>query len=420
MKRKNSSRMKTAAAFGSPPKNVASQPAPSAETHSVSTPPAAERAPVIQPEKRPGIGSLRIPAILLEGDLAPAAPASGTGQRYALGPTVLAARMEIKGELPDAYGTRRLLLTARDPHWLYAHWDLTLDQQRQYNARSADRHLILRIFVETPENRPVTEVHVHPESRHWFVHVDRAGTRYVSELGFYDTTGNWESISMSGAALLPPDSPSSNLSVRFATIPYDLTFEQMLSLLKGGMGTDAPFAGLAELARGEVIPESAGVPGQAEFRTAQPKHTGVAGRDPARVAALISSAIAQLLRRHVAGSPGVGAPASLEAAPSSPAGGQPAAQGFWLNVNADLIVYGATDPSATVEIGGRPVPLRRDGSFSCRFALPDGYYELSVVAASADETQGRSAQLTFSRSTAQGVGEQSPDPSLGVPPPGVE
>ena len=35
--------------------------------------------------------------------------------------------------VPEAYGTQRLLLTARDPHWLYARWDLTRDQQRKYN-----------------------------------------------------------------------------------------------------------------------------------------------------------------------------------------------------------------------------------------------------------------------------------------------
>ena len=77
-----------------------------------------------------------IPDILLEGDR-PASPApGGPGQRYALGPT---PPPEHQGgaettELPEAYGTKRLILTARDPHWLYARWDLTREQQNQYNA----------------------------------------------------------------------------------------------------------------------------------------------------------------------------------------------------------------------------------------------------------------------------------------------
>src|SRR5688572_31722682 len=33
---------------------------------------------------------------------------------------------------------------------------------------------------------------------------------------------------------------------------------------------------------------------------------------------------------------------------------------------------------ATVTIGGRPIRLRPDGSFSYRFSLPDGEYELPI------------------------------------------
>jgi len=83
-------------------------------------------------------------------------------------------------------------------------------------------------------------------------------------------------------------------------------------------------------------------------------------------------------------------------------------------VNAELIVYGATEPDATVSIGGRKIKLRPDGSFSYRFALPDGNYEMPVVAISADETDGRAAELKFSRDTEyRGEVDAHPqDPSL--------
>jgi hypothetical protein len=113
------------------------------------------------------------------------------------------------------------------------------------------------------------------------------------------------------------------------------------------------------------------------------------------------------------------------AAPTSPAeafGGisspvaKPGARekGFWFNVNAELIVYGATEPDATVSIGGRRIKLRPDGSFSYRFALPDGNYEMPVVAISADRTDGRAAELKFSRGTEYRgeVGAHPQDPSL--------
>jgi uncharacterized protein len=111
-------------------------------------------------------------------------------------------------------------------------------------------------------------------------------------------------------------------------------------------------------------------------------------------------------------------------APTSPAGAvsisspmtKPGGKekGFWFNVNAELVVYGATEVDATVTIGGRKIKLRRDGSFSYRFALPDGNYEMPVVAISADGTDGRAAELKFNRGTEYrgDVGAHPQDPSL--------
>ena len=127
--------------------------------------------------------NVEIPPLMLEGDQ-PAPPAvSGPGQKFALGPVPPAQHPEpAEAELPEAYGTKKLFLTARDPHWLYAHWDLTRDQQMKLNARSADGHLILRIYAGRLEGHPICEIHVHPESRHWFAHVERAGSSYAAEL----------------------------------------------------------------------------------------------------------------------------------------------------------------------------------------------------------------------------------------------
>ena len=102
---------------------------------------------------------------------------------------------------------------------------------------------------------------------------------------------------------------------------------------------------------------------------------------------------------------------------SSPFGVREKGKGFWFNVNAELIIYGATEPDATVTIGGRQIKLRPDGSFSYRFALPDGKYDLPAVALSNDATDSRTAELKFSRSTDYhgDVGRHPQDPSLKPP-----
>lgn len=93
-----------------------------------------------------------------------------------------------------------------------------------------------------------------------------------------------------------------------------------------------------------------------------------------------------------------------------------AARRFWFNINAEVIVYGATEPDATVTVDGQPVALRPDGSFTLRFALPDGEYELEAVATAADGAEQRLARLKFARRTHY-RGEVGPHPSGLVNPP---
>ncbi len=90
--------------------------------------------------------------------------------------------------------------------------------------------------------------------------------------------------------------------------------------------------------------------------------------------------------------------------------------GFWFSINAELVLYGATEPDATVTIGGQPIQLRPDGTFSCRLALPDGNHTITVSAVSA-QGELRQAELKVSRRTDyQGeVGSTPRDPSLHPP-----
>jgi len=377
--------------------------------------------------------SLKIPALLLEGD-EPSGPAvSGPGQRYALGPTPPPEHSGLSlesGELPEAYGTERLLLTARDPHWLYAHWDLTQDQLRRYNSLSADRHLVLRVYIDGVNGSPLAEVHVHPESRNWFVHVGRGGTRFVAELGYFAKSGRqWVKIAVSLPTLTPADSLSSDTSARFATIPLDVPFEQLLALVRTAVRENVPLAEAILQLRAAGFEN---LPGAAQL--AAPRWTPAQERalaelvsmDQMRRVWIGSLEITELIRRKFveelssAGAAQFSIPSSPSGAVtsiSSPYGGISRPKGFWFNVNAELIIYGATEPDASVTIGGRRIVLRPDGTFSYRFSLPDGRYELPAVATSADGDDQRSAELKFGRSTKYGgdVGQHPQDPTLKPP-----
>ena len=72
---------------------------------------------------------------------------------------------------------------------------------------------------------------------------------------------------------------------------------------------------------------------------------------------------------------------------------------FWLVADAELIVYGATEPDATVTIGGQPIKLNPDGTFRFRMLFPDGCIDYPIMAVAADGEQTRSIHMKFDRET---------------------
>lgn len=435
-----------------------------------------------------GLGSvakIAIPPILLEGD--ELRPAPGIGQKFSTGPTADAARTETSpGELPEAYGTGRLLLTARDPYCLYVHWDFTGEQQRRYRELSPDHRLVLRIHQERLEGPVAAELDTHPESRYAFIRVASPGGKYVAELGYYATGGLWKSITASDPTVAPMDLVADQQSVRFATLTFappipsnaapaqpnhnspaatavgmsragkpssdvplsepHLTVGARYSASEPGQPGPVPGRRRYTIGVGEpepVFPDQAPFEKQAvncEISPSAPSPVSVPEWTLEQELALAELIDWHLMRHEWLGSaeiedlirakirragislPGVLSPVPAAAMPAliSSVGMAEARplenRGFWLNVNAELVIYGATEPDAKVAIGGRPIRLRPDGTFSYRFALPDGSYQLPVTAVS-PEGEVRQAELDFYRGTAYAgeVGSHPQDPALKAP-----
>jgi len=421
----------------------------------------------------------KIPSILFEGDDSAPAPNTSPVQKFAVGADVRGPGPESgAGKLPESYGTGRMLLTARDPQCLYAHWDLTADQQRHYNDLSIHHHLIVRVHRESTAGPLMTEIPVHPESRHLFIDLDSGPGRYVAQLGYYPPGEPWKSIAISGPAVTLAESSVAERPLQFASVafaalppakidspPLTEAYDSSSAHLASPESQHAPvlptleraFLGF-EHAAVAPVPVQTEVPSPASGASAERTEVPIvpsSGRSwpgplrgptivPASVpawsavqehslAALIhwsltryassgSAEIEELIR----GESRPGELSSLQAAAirqqlpiSSAALGEappPESRNFWFNVNAELVIYGATESDAQVTIGGRPVRLRPDGTFSFRFALPDGSYQLPVAAVSSHGDL-RIAELEFYRGTAYSgdVGASPRDPSLQTP-----
>jgi hypothetical protein len=400
---------------------------------------------------------------LLEGEAAPAPLPSGPGQRFALGVGTLApASAASPSTLPDAYGTRRLFVAARDPHWLYAYWDLSEDEAQLYRSFARDGQLALNVRTEPAGNETLPRVAFPPGARSWFIQVGQADTEFMVELGYEDAGGSWQVVAVAPAVRTPREAMAAAGATEFTTIPVDVPFGTILAKVKEIVQEAASVAPPAPAPR-PATPSAA--PPAAPLRPvelapiveviAQLREEGF--RDlprPAEAPARVwtpaqERALAAVLRldelhrvwvgsqdltamvQARLGQPGVTAagPAGGASQPA-PAGGQPLgvssgaapmppapARGFWFNVNAELVIYGATEPDATLTVGGRVVPLRPDGTFSLRFALPDGEYALPAVAVAAAGDDRRTAGLEFRRRTTyQGDVTASPaDPALQPP-----
>ena len=72
---------------------------------------------------------------------------------------------------------------------------------------------------------------------------------------------------------------------------------------------------------------------------------------------------------------------------------------FWLVADAELIVYGATDPNAKLTIGNEDIPLAADGTFRLQVPFRDGSQKYEIKAVDISGNQEKSITMNFERNT---------------------
>ena len=301
------------------------------------------------------------------------------------------------GELPEAYGTGRLFLTARDPHWLYAYWDLNWQQMADYRGQASDGRLLLRIF-EKSHGDPIQVLTLGHDSRNWYIPVNKAATTYSAELGFWRHDGHFHVINRSREATTPPDAISPDTTARFVTIPIDIPFRELFEIIRGHMRAGEALADALHRLQlaGFRFPFKLGLELGPWTADQAAELERILGGDLFRRIQMGSFEITEWLRRRMQEELSSGMFSSFSPSGASWSGAAPQ-KGFWFAVNAELIIYGATEPNAKVTIDGKPVKLRSDGTFSFQYTFPDGQYKLPVVAVSAGGDDKREVQLTFER-----------------------
>lgn len=132
-------------------------------------------------------------------------------------------------ELPRSYGTDMLCLMARDPHTLFAYWDVNWDAAFR-DQKPTDRKVHLRVFSAAGSEHVATEIE--PLETYCSVSVAHSDVVYTGEIGWYRSAGEWISIATSAAVTTPREESGAPSAVEFATIPFHLNFQRMIDLLQ--------------------------------------------------------------------------------------------------------------------------------------------------------------------------------------------
>ena len=261
----------------------------------------------------------------------------------------------------------------RDPQWAYCFWAIS-DLDRQ-NARDAGAtSLCLRVADVTGlgadqiHPHALQELVVDNHASEWFLPVPVDGRDYRVELGFRLRNGGWYSLAFSAVAHVPALEPSQRVADAF--VPFSL--DQPLQ-------TSAP-----------EVSFGGGVAHEQIYQIATAASTR-SRRVGSEVLHELDSSQQGLLNDSGAG---------VWASGRSESGSGLARQrSFWLVADAELIVYGATDPSASLFIGDQQVALSADGTFRVHVPFRDGEQLYPIRAIAADGEQERSIRLEFERRT---------------------
>jgi hypothetical protein len=256
----------------------------------------------------------------------------------------------------DSSHRDRLVVLVRDPFWLQVHWDLSRHGvDRAQAAMGQDWHTarpVLRVF-EIAENGTtstaetiVRHIEIHGGVSNWYVDVLDPPKSYRLDIGYLASSGRYFMLARSNVVSTPKAGASDSLDENWSDVAQN--FEKIYAMSGGNSPTGANTE-LTELF---------------EERLRRPMGNSVVS--PVRVAeGLLPNG-----RRQ-----------------------------FDFHLDAELIVFGSTEPTARVTLQGDPVKLRSDGTFTVRFSMPNCRQVIPAVATSADGIEQRTIVLAVERNT---------------------
>jgi len=255
-----------------------------------------------------------------------------------------------ESQIQTKYGDNKIVLLVRDPYWCYAYWDLSEElinnKRKEIKPEWGNYDLILRIYDVTDiifngnNAHKFNDIKITGDANNWYINVWEAGRSYITDIGFKTADGHFILLARSNAVTTPRDKVSNITDEEWMVVDED--FDELFRLSGGGkFGSSEGFRSFLEMN-------------------------------------LSSESVSSF---------------------SSPSPKPEENKGFFLVVDTELIVYGATEKNAKLKVKGEPIKINPDGSFSLRYHLPNTNLIIPVEAESNDGKDKISIKITVERKT---------------------
>ncbi|PSB05008.1 DUF4912 domain-containing protein [Merismopedia glauca] len=310
-------------------------------------------------------------------------------------------------DLPEGYGESRIVLLPRDPQWGYTYWDVPQEKKQELRFQGGQQ-LALRVYDVTDININYQSPHSVQEypcdelAREWFLPIPVSDRDYVVDIGYRCADGRWLVLARSLPVHVPPVYPSDWIEDTFISVNWDedIKGKTLVELEPPARRLSIP--GTANPIYDEIFGMVQGMEAQrvaGSLFGSMHQVPGAVGPEQAISSYVFPSGVGMWAVPTASGinMSGVGLTMSGIGMGASEAPIRP--RQFWLVADAELIVYGATEPDATVTIGGQPIKLNPDGTFRFQMSFQDGLIDYPIMAVAADGEQNRSIHMKFTRET---------------------
>ncbi|MEL6938006.1 MAG: DUF4912 domain-containing protein [Cyanobacteria bacterium J06598_1] len=304
-------------------------------------------------------------------------------------------------DLPSGYGESRIVLLPRDPQWAYAYWDIP-NEHKQELRNQGGRRLALRFYdvtnidINSQSPHSLQQYECGEMSREWYLPIPVSDRDYTVEVGYICDDGRWLMLSRSAPIRIPPVYPSDWIEDKFVTVDWrqELRGRTVAKLVPPSQKAAAA-AGKTGYGKEDELYD--GIFAQAQSSEAQRIAGSLFGSmhqvPEQAVSSFVFPSGAGLWALPTASGVNMSGAGMFASAPPEKS------RKFWLVADAELIVYGATEPDATVTIDGKEIELEEDGTFRFHVSFQDGVLRYPIVAVAKDGEQMRSVHMDFERKT---------------------